>query len=53
MLGLGPHAAYIIVSYGVAALVLLGLLIWAVALDRGASREVRRLEERRRQEAKP
>jgi heme exporter protein D len=53
MLGLGPHAGYIILSYGVAALVLAGLLLWALVTDHRARRDVRVLEDQRRARAKP
>jgi heme exporter protein CcmD len=49
MLGLGPHAAYILVSYGMTGAVLIGLSAWALASDRSARRDVQRLEALRRE----
>ncbi len=46
---LGPHAGYIAVSYGIAALVLGGLAVWALMADARASRDVAALETARRE----
>jgi len=50
---LGPHAGYIVACYAAAAAVVLGLTLWALAADRGASRALAELEGRRRDGGAP
>lgn len=44
MLGLGPHAGFIIASYAVTALVLAGLIAWAYFRERNLQRLLAELE---------
>ena len=52
---LGPHAAFIVASYVMAALVVLGLIAWALADFRAQQRVLADLEARgvRRRSEKP
>jgi heme exporter protein D len=52
---LGPHAAFIVASYAVAALVVLGLIAWVLADFRAQRRVLADLEARgmRRRSEKP
>jgi heme exporter protein D len=54
-MNLGPHAAFIVASYGMAALVVLGLIAWVLADFRAQRRVLADLEARgvRRRSGKP
>lgn len=43
---LGPHAGFIVAAYAVAALILIGLVLWAVLDERRQKRLARELEAR-------
>jgi heme exporter protein D len=47
---LGPHAGYIVASYAMAVIVMAGLVIWSLAADRAARRDVERLDDLRREQ---
>jgi len=56
MNGLGPHAGFILASYGAAALVLCGLILAIILDHRAQKRALAELEERgagRRSERRP
>ncbi len=46
MFDLGPHAGFIWVSYGAAALLIAGLILWAWAGEREQTRRLADLERR-------
>lgn len=46
MMGLGPHAVFIIASYGIVALVIAGLIAWIVVDGRMLARRLAELEAR-------
>jgi heme exporter protein D len=54
-MNLGPHAAFIVASYAMAALVVLGLVVWVLADLRAQRRVLADLEARgvRRRSEKP
>jgi heme exporter protein D len=43
---LGPHASFIVISYGIAALVVAGLIGWVVLDHRAQKRHLQSLEAR-------
>jgi heme exporter protein D len=55
MMNLGPHASFIVASYAMAALVVLGLIAWVLADFRAQRRVLADLEARgvRRRSEKP
>jgi heme exporter protein D len=46
MIDLGPHAAFIWISYAAAVIAIAGLLIWVFADERGQQRRLADLERR-------
>jgi heme exporter protein D len=46
MLDLGPHAGFIWISYGTAALLIVGLIVWAWAGEREQRQRLADLERR-------
>jgi heme exporter protein D len=43
---LGPHAAFIVIAYGLATLIVVGMIVWIVADHRRQARSLADLEAR-------